>query len=63
MIISEKQVHELIMVAHVYLRLLEDIGRAQPEALSDCGNHNKRHVAQLLQEIVNQQPVVHMVIQ
>ena len=63
MIISEKQVHELMMVAHIYLRLLEDIARQQPEALSDCGNHNKFHVAQLLQTIVNQQPVVNMVVQ
>lgn len=63
MIISEKQVHELMIVAHIYLRLLEDIARQQPDALSDCGNHNKFHVAQLLQGIVNQQPVVNMVVQ
>lgn len=63
MIISEKQVHELMMVAHVYLRLLEDIHRQQPEALSAGGNHNKIHVAQLLQTIVSQQPVKNMVIQ
>lgn len=63
MIISEKQVHELMMVAHVYLRLLEDIGRQQPEALSECGNKNKMHVAHLLQTIVSQQSVVNMVIQ
>lgn len=63
MIISEKQVHELMIVAHIYLRLLEDIARQQPEALSDCGNKNKFHVANLLQTIVSQQPVVNMVVQ
>jgi hypothetical protein len=63
MIISEKQVHDLMMVAHVYLRLLEDIGRQQPEALSECGNTNKRYVAFLLQEITSQQCTKHRVIQ
>ncbi len=63
MIISEKQVHELMLVAHLYLRLLEQIAVQQQNALSDCGNHNKIHVAQLLQTIVSQQPVKNMVIQ
>lgn len=63
MIISEKQVHELMMVAHVYLRLLEEIARQHPEALSDSGNHNKLHVAKLLETIVSQQPIVNMVIE
>jgi predicted transcriptional regulator len=63
MIISEKQVHELMMVAHVYLRLLEDIAKNQPEALSECGNNNKRYVAALLKEITSQQCTKHMVIQ
>lgn len=63
MIISEKQVHELMMVAHIYLRLLEDIGRLQPEAISECGHNNKLHVANLLQDITNQQCVQNMVIQ
>lgn len=63
MIISEKQVHELMMVAHIYLRLLEDIGRQQPEALSECGNKNKSYVANLLQDIASQQCTKNMVIQ
>ena len=62
-IISEKQVHQLITVAHIYLRLIEDIYRQQPDALSNCGNNNKLHVAKLLQDIVSQQSVVNMVIQ
>ncbi len=51
-----------MMVAHVYLRLLEDIARQQPEALSQCGNNNKHHVAKLLQEITSQQCTANMVI-
>lgn len=63
MIISEKEVHELMLVAHCYLRLLEDIHRQNPECLSECGENNKRHVAALLQGITSKQPVKDMVIQ
>lgn len=63
MIISEKEVHELMLVAHCYLRLLEDIHRHNPECLSECGVNNKHHVAALLQGISSKQPVVNMVIQ
>lgn len=62
-IISEKQVNELMLVAHLYLRLLDQIALYQPEAISECGNKNKVHVAILLQEIANQQCSKHMVIQ
>ncbi len=55
MIITEKQINELILVSHVYLRFLEDVTRIDPTLLSNCGNHNKFHVAKLLMEITNQQ--------
>lgn len=63
MIISEREVHELMLVAHCYLRLLEDIHRQQPEFLAGCGVNNKYYVADLLQGIASKQPVVNMVIQ
>lgn len=55
MIISEKQIQELMLVAHVYVRLLEDLSRMDSTILSCCGNHNKTHVAKLLMEIASQQ--------
>ncbi len=55
MIISEKQIQELMLVAHVYVRLLEDLSRVDSTILSSCGNHNKTHVAKLLMEIISQQ--------
>ncbi len=55
MIISEKQINELIMVAGVYIRLLENLHGINPDFLSHCGKHNKIHVANLLMEIANQQ--------
>lgn len=55
MIISEKQINELIMIGHVYLRILEDLARIDETFLSSYDNHNKIYVAQLLMEIVNQQ--------
>jgi hypothetical protein len=55
MIISERQINELILAAHVYLRLLENIDQINPDRLSDCGKHNKKHVANLLMEITKQQ--------
>lgn len=55
MIISEKQINELILAAHVYVRLLENLDQINPESLSDCGKNNKKHVANLLMEITRQQ--------
>lgn len=55
MIISEKQIQELMLVAHVYVRLLEDLSRIDNTILSGCGNHNKTYVAKLLMEITSQQ--------
>jgi predicted transcriptional regulator len=63
MIISEKEVHELMLVAHCYLRLLEEIHRQQPECLSECGVNNKRHVADLLQSITRKQSVKDVVVE
>ena len=55
MIISEKQVTQLIQVAHNYLRITEQLYSSHPDLLSDCGKHNRIYVAQLLQEIALQQ--------
>jgi hypothetical protein len=55
MIISEKQINELMLVAGVYIRLLENLNGINPDFLSHCGKHNKTHVAKLLMEISNQQ--------
>lgn len=55
MLISDRQVNELMMVALVYVRILENLSNLDESFLSDCGKHNKVHVAKLLQEIVSQQ--------
>lgn len=55
MIISEKQIMQLIQLGQLYLRQLHDLDRINPEFLSECGHYNKMHVAQLLQDIANQQ--------
>lgn len=55
MIISDRQVNELMLVAMQYVRLLENLSMFDHTLLSTCGKHNKVHVAKLLQDIVNQQ--------
>ena len=55
MIITEKQIIDLMQVAQLYLRLLENISNVCPENLSACGQHNRVHVANMLQNINEQQ--------
>lgn len=55
MIISEKQIQELILIANLYIRILENLSLMSKNILSQCGEHNKLHVAKLLMEITSQQ--------
>jgi hypothetical protein len=55
MIISEKQIMQLIQIAHVYLSAIERLASIDQTLLTDCGHHNKRHIASILMKIADQQ--------
>jgi len=55
MIISEKQIIQLMQFAQVYINALDSLYAFEPSLLSDCGLHNKVHVANLLMTIGSQQ--------
>jgi predicted nucleotidyltransferase len=55
MIISEKQVVQLIQIAHVYQTALDTLYKFDKTLLSNCGLHNKIEIANILMEIANQQ--------
>lgn len=55
MIISEKQILELMQFSQVYVNALDTLYKFDKRLLSECGLHNKVHVAKLLMEITNQQ--------
>ncbi len=55
MIISEKQILQLIQIAHVYLRSIETIASIDQTLLTDCGHHNKHSIAKILMAIQEQQ--------
>ena len=55
MIISEKQITDLMQVAQLYLRVLDNLTRIDPDLVSECGRHNLKNVASLLQTINEQQ--------
>lgn len=55
MIISEKQIMQLIQIAHVYQNALETLYKFDKTLLSNCGLHNKVEVAKILMNIANQQ--------
>ena len=55
MIISEKQIIQLIQIAHVYLNALETFYKFDKTILSALGLHNRIDVAKILMEIANQQ--------
>jgi hypothetical protein len=54
-IISDKQIADLIQIANLYLRVMDRLATINPDCLSECGNHNIVHVARLLQTINEQQ--------
>jgi len=50
MIISEKQIMQLILIGHQYIRILNELS-----SLSECGKHNLNAANILLDEIQSQQ--------
>lgn len=50
MIISEKQIMQLILIGHQYIRILNEL-----PSLSECGKHNLNAANILLDEIQSQQ--------
>ena len=63
MIITERQIHSLMQIAGLYLRVLDQLSIVSESSLTDCGKHNKIAVANLLQDIASQQCTKEMVIQ
>lgn len=55
MIISEKQIMQLIQIAHIYLNAIDTLSKIDHTLLTDCGHHNKKHIASLLMKIADQQ--------
>ncbi len=55
MIISEKQIMQLLQCAQVYVYALDQLYKFDKTLLSNCGLHNKVHIANILMDIVNQQ--------
>jgi hypothetical protein len=55
MIISEKQILQLIQIAHIHLNELERLENINKEFLTACGHHNKKSIANLLGTIADQQ--------
>jgi hypothetical protein len=55
MIISEKQIIQLIQIAHIYLNAIDTLAAIDKTLLTDCGHHNKKHIASILMTIAEQQ--------
>lgn len=55
MIISLKQITQLIQIAHQHLNALNTLAKIDSELLTNCGHHNKKHIAQILKTIAEQQ--------
>lgn len=55
MIISEKQIMQLMQIAQVYQNALATLYKFDKTILTDCGLHNKIEVAKILMNIANQQ--------
>ncbi len=55
MIVSEKQIIQLMQIAHTYQNALETLYKFDQTLLSGCGLHNKVEIAKLLMTIANQQ--------
>ena len=55
MIISEKQIMQLIQIAHIYLNALETLTKIDKILFTNCGQHNKENIAKILMQIANQQ--------
>jgi hypothetical protein len=57
MIISEKQIIQLMQIAHIYLNAIDTLSTIDKTILTDCGHHNKKHIASILETIANQQSI------
>lgn len=55
MIISEKQIMQLMQIAHTYQSALKTLYKFDPTILSACGLHNRIEIANILMNIANQQ--------
>jgi hypothetical protein len=55
MIISEKQIMELINIAGIYLNALEQLYKFDQSLLTNAGLHNKKYIADFLTQITTQQ--------
>lgn len=55
MIISEKQILQLIQIAHVHLNALDTLSQIDETLVTNCGHHNKKHIASILMKIADQQ--------
>ena len=55
MIISEKQILQLMQIANAYLNTLGALYRFDKNLLDDGGLNNKEAITELLQNIANQQ--------
>jgi len=55
MIISEKQIIQLIEFCHAYLNALEELYSFNKKLLSESGVNNKQHMTKLLNQILSQQ--------
>jgi hypothetical protein len=63
MIISEKQIMQLMQMAHIYLSAIDTLYMLNETLLTKCGFHNKESIAKILEDIANQQSPELMVIQ
>ena len=55
MIISEKQIIQLMQIAHTYQHALDTLYRFDQTLLTGCGLHNKVEIAKILMAIADQQ--------
>lgn len=55
MIISEKQILQLIQIAHIHLITIDTLSKIDKTLLTDCGHHNKDHIDRILMKIASQQ--------
>jgi len=55
MIISEKQVYQLIQIANIYLDVMRAVESIDKTWITECGSNNKKNVEMLVQEICDQQ--------
>lgn len=55
MLISDRQICQLLETAQCYIHLLNKLSEINTELLSKCGDHNRVYVARLVNEVVEQQ--------